>query len=130
MPPTAPSAGPAPRPIGQIAGYHAHVYYDPATTRAVAQALREQIGERFEVALGRWHDTPVGPHTGAMYQVAFTVESFAALVPFLMLNRNGLSVLVHPDTGAPRDDHLVHALWLGEPLALKPEVLPIGEPRP
>jgi len=113
------------QPLSSILSYHAHVYYDPAHTRAVAEALRQQIGERFRVQLGRWHDAPVGPHTAAMYQVAFEVSQFATLVPWLMLNRNGLDVLVHPNTLAPRDDHLVHALWLGRPLPLKEETLPL-----
>ena len=117
----------APRPISTIRDYHAHVYYDPATTRAAAEALRAGIDRGFVVRLGRWHDAHVGPHTGSMYQVAFAVDQFATLVPFLMLNRGGLSVLVHPNTGAPRDDHLVHALWLGEPLAIRGEVLEVGE---
>ena len=67
---------------------------------------------------------PVGPHTAAMYQVAFATGLFADFVPWLMLNRSGLTVLVHPNTLAPRDDHLIHALWLGPPLALKEAVLP------
>lgn len=112
------------QPLSRVLSYHAHVYYDPAHTRAVAEALRQQIAERFSVQLGRWHDVPVGPHTAAMYQVAFEVAQFATLVPWLMLNRQGLDVLVHPNTLAPRDDHLVHALWLGRPLPLKEETLP------
>ena len=108
-----------------ILGYHAHVYYDPAATRARAEALRRRIGERFAVQLGRWHDQPVGPHSAAMYQVAFAPELFASLVPWLMLHRDGLDVLVHPNTLAPRDDHLRHALWLGNPRALKAERLPL-----
>ena len=59
-----------------------------------------------------------------MYQVAFDIAVFAGLVPWLALHRQGLSVLVHPNTLAPRADHLEHALWLGAPLALRPEVLP------
>ena len=43
--------------------------------RGVAEALRQRIGERFVVQLGRWHDVPVGPHTAAMYQVAFDARS-------------------------------------------------------
>lgn len=108
-----------------ILNYHAHVYYDPVATRSTAEALRQRIGERFSVQLGRWHDLPVGPHTEAMYQVAFAAEAFASFVPWLMLNRAGLTVLVHPNTLAPRDDHLLHALWLGPPLALKQDVLPL-----
>ena len=108
-----------------ILSYHAHVYYDPVATRSTAEALRQRIGERFSVQLGRWHDLPVGPHIASMYQVAFAAEVFASFVPWLMLHRAGLTVLVHPNTLAPRDDHLVHALWLGPPLALKEDVLPL-----
>jgi aromatic ring-cleaving dioxygenase len=74
--------------------------------------------------LGRWHPTPIGPHAAAMYQAAFGVEAFAGLVPWLALHREGLSILMHPNTLAPRADHLVHVLWLGPPLPLRPEVLP------
>ncbi len=59
-----------------------------------------------------------------MYQVAFAPEVFPALVPWLALNRQGLTVLVHPETDRPRDDHLLHALWLGEKLPLKADILP------
>jgi DOPA 4,5-dioxygenase len=114
----------APRRIAEIDSYHAHIYYDPATSRAVAEALRHRIGERFPVQLGRWHDVTVGPHVRAMYQVAFAPHVFPALVPWLMLNRAGLTVLVHPNTDNPHDDHLEHALWLGEKLDVKGEVLP------
>jgi DOPA 4,5-dioxygenase len=110
----------------RIRSYHAHVYYDPATSRAAAERLRQRIAERFSVQLGRWHDVPVGPHSAAMYQVAFATEVYAALLPWLMLNRDGLNILVHPNTLAPRDDHLRHALWLGEPLALNEQVLPLS----
>ena len=81
-----------------IRSYHAHIYYDPAT-RPVAERLREAIGDGFTVELGRWHDEPVGPHPISMYQVAFAVAEFPRLVPWLMLNRGGLDVLVHPQTG-------------------------------
>jgi len=100
------------------------VYFDPAATRASAERVRAGIARRFRVQLGRWHEVPIGPHSQAMYQVAFEVGVFAGLVPWLALHREGLSVLVHPNTLAPRADHLVHAIWLGAPLPLRPEVLP------
>ncbi len=106
-----------------IRGYHAHIYYDPATTREVAARVREGIGERFKVVLGRWHDEPVGPHPISMYQVAFEAGEFPRLVPWLLLNRGGLDVLVHPETDNAYDDHAVHAMWLGTKLPLRLEVL-------
>src|SRR5262249_4893628 len=43
--------------------------------------------------------TPVGPHTQAMYQLAFPPSLLASFLPWLMLNREGLSILLHPGTG-------------------------------
>ena len=90
----------------------------------IAETLRERIAERFSVLIGRWHDVQVGPHTRSMYQVAFPTAEFARLVPWLMLNRRGLAVLIHPNTGHPKRDHLVHAMWLGEILDINSEPLP------
>jgi aromatic ring-cleaving dioxygenase len=109
----------------RIKGYHAHIYYDPAdpATRATAERLRHGIGERFTARLGNWHDDPVGPHPVAMYQVVFADDEFPRLVPWLMLNRDGLNVLVHPLSGDSVADHTRFALWLGQPLPLRIEVL-------
>jgi aromatic ring-cleaving dioxygenase len=103
---------------GQIRGFHAHIYYD-ARTKPVAEALREAIAAQFTTELGSWHDEPVGPHPVSMYQVAFAPEEFGRFVPWLMLNRGGLDVLVHPQTGDAYEDHTGHALWLGSKLPLR-----------
>src|ERR1700751_3771035 len=113
-----------PRPYGEIASFHAHIYYDPATTRGEAERLRHWIGERFSVTLGRWHDVKVGPHDQAMYQVAFAKEVFAELVPWLMLNSGGLSILLHPNTTNPRRAHLAAPVWIGTPPAAPGDILP------
>ncbi|MGY9006865.1 MAG: DOPA 4,5-dioxygenase family protein [Alphaproteobacteria bacterium] len=99
-----------------IPAWHAHIYYDPATTRTIAADLREKIAPAFPTAIiGGWHDRNVGPHTQPMYQVAFDAALFDTFVPFLALNRAGLAVLVHPhSTGDHVADHMEHAIWLGE----------------
>lgn len=105
-----------------ITDWHAHIYYDPAD-RTAAAALRAGIESNFAVRMGRWHDEPVGPHPQAMYQVAFEPPMFEKLVPWLALNRGDLAVLVHPETGNAVADHSKHALWLGDKLPLKLEIL-------
>lgn len=62
-----------------------------------------------------------------MYQVAFATAEFARFVPWLMINRRGLAVLIHPNTGEPKRDHLTHALWLGEVLEINAAPLPDRE---
>src|SRR5690242_120249 len=102
-----------PLALSEITSYHAHIYYDLGEERGRAERLRTLIGERFVARIGAWHDELVGPHLKAMYQVAFAVDLFPRFVPWLMLNRMGLSILVHPNTRWPHADHLTHALWLG-----------------
>jgi aromatic ring-cleaving dioxygenase len=111
-----------------IEAYHAHVYYDPAATKERAARLRDEIGARFPQAkLGRWHDELVGPHPQSMYQVAFPTELLAAFVPWLMLNRDGLTVLLHPETGNAYRDHTVHAAWFGAVLPLRLDAFKNGD---
>jgi aromatic ring-cleaving dioxygenase len=107
----------------RITDYHIHVYYDPDTRDSAAQ-LRAWIEERFTVRMGRWHDVPVGPHPTAMYQIQFETGLFPTLVPFIMMNRMGLTILLHPQSGRPRDDHTVNATWMGAVLPLNTAVLP------
>ena len=104
------------RPASDIKGYHAHIYYEPQTKEAAAR-VREGLS-RFNVVLGRWHDELVGPHLKGMYQALFAPEEFAKVVPWLMLNREGLDILVHPETGEGKGDHVDRSLWLGKNLGV------------
>jgi aromatic ring-cleaving dioxygenase len=107
-----------------IAAYHAHVYFDSPATRAVAASLRDQVAAAFpDARLGGWHEIAVGPHTSPMFQILFATGRLATLLPWLMLNRAGLSILVHPETGNDYADHAEHAAWLGTPLPLRLDIL-------
>ncbi len=113
-----------PKDTARIKDWHIHVYFTPET-RDTAALLRQWVEERFTVRMGRWHDALVGPHTQPMYQIAFMPDQFPTLVPFVMMNRMGLTVLLHPESGRQLDDHTLHATWMGEVLPLKTDVLPV-----
>jgi aromatic ring-cleaving dioxygenase len=119
-PPKPPEIAASPADPQMIKHYHAHIYYDPALTRDRAALLRERVAAAFPAAtLGRWHDAPVGPHPQSMYQIAFPAELLASVVPWLMLNRDGLTILLHPETGNDYADHTEHAVWSGAILSLR-----------
>jgi len=113
---------PVPVDPARITDYHMHVYYDPGS-REQAALLREWVDARFAVRMGRWHEGPVGPHPTAMYQILFSTDVFPFVVPFVMMNRMGLTILLHPESGRPRDDHTLNATWMGEVLPLNTEIL-------
>jgi aromatic ring-cleaving dioxygenase len=108
--------------MAQLKGYHAHVYYD-AATRPVAERLRDTIISKFVVEPGAFSDEPRGPHPISQFNVIFETAEFQNIVPWLMLNREGLNVLVHPLTESSYDDHSKNALWLGTPVPMKLDIL-------
>lgn len=118
------------RRVGEIASFHAHVYFDGEPEAKKAKMLREAVGERFLVQLGRWHDQAIGPHDRGSYQIAFAPDLFATLVPWLMLNHDGLSILVHANSGQCRRDHVEDSLWIGARLSLNEAEIPEIEDPP
>jgi len=111
--------------VGNL-GYHAHIYFDPEKTRGVAERVYAALAEKFSVELDGLRDGPVGPHPIANALVIFKPDQFARLVPYLMQNREGLDVLVHPLTRDAVVDHTDFAIWLGNPVPLRLHTLPHG----
>jgi DOPA 4,5-dioxygenase len=106
----------------ELKGYHAHVYYDVAT-RQTAERLRDAIINQFAVRPGAFSDEPIGPHPVSQFSVIFETGEFQKIVPWLMLNRESLDVLVHPLTESSYDDHSKNAMWLGTPVPMRLEIL-------
>ena len=106
----------------EIKGYHAHVYYS-AATRQITERLRETIIGKFTVEPGRFSDEPIGPHPISQFNIIFQTTEFQTIVPWLMLNREGLDVLIHPLTVSSYDDHSKNALWMGTPVPMRLDIL-------
>ncbi|HTV87933.1 MAG TPA: DOPA 4,5-dioxygenase family protein [Stellaceae bacterium] len=105
-------------------GYHAHIYYEVKSTRGVAERLCAAIEAEFSVEIVGFRDELRGPHPISNVLVIFEGDQFERVVPYLMLNRGDLDVLVHPLTDDAVLDHSDYAIWLGTPVPLKLHTLP------
>ena len=101
-----------------ISAYHAHVYFD-AASKEQARTLCEAAGRALPVAVGRVHEGPVGPHPRGSCQLSFVASELGAVLPWLLIRRNGLTVFVHAMTGDALKDHTDHVVWLGPSETLK-----------
>ncbi|WP_299728246.1 DOPA 4,5-dioxygenase family protein [uncultured Endozoicomonas sp.] len=102
-----------------IHGYHAHIYFDVKEAEK-AETLCKAAGEKFPLRVGIMHLQPVGPHPRGSCQLAFKNSLMGDMLPWLIENRNGLTILLHTLTGDDYLDHTDNAFWLGtaEPLNL------------
>ena len=102
----------------KINSYHAHVYFD-ADTQSTAQQVCEEAVRLFPaVRMGRMHVRNVGPHPRWSCQLDFSAEIFDQIFPWLVMNRQGLTIFTHPETGDHLADHRDRAIWMGEMLEL------------
>ena len=106
----------------ELKGYHAHVYFD-ASTRASAEQFRDTIVGRFAVQAGVFADEARGPHPIPQFNIIFEEPEFAKIVPWLILNHDPFSVLIHPLSPSNYDDHSKYAMWLGTPVPMRLERL-------
>lgn len=95
-----------------IRDFHAHIYFNPAQL-AEAQALAAAALARFGVAVGHFHQRPVGPHPRGSVQMTVPTEMFGELATWLAINRGDLTIFAHASTGDDKLDHAHNVVWFG-----------------
>ena len=102
--------------------YHAHIYYD-VDSKPIAMEVVQQLEQLFNVEIGHFHDTPVGPHPTGSIQITVGPEPFGTIINWFALNRQGLTIFWHANTGDVMKDHTEHTLWMGSMPELNLDVL-------
>lgn len=102
--------------------YHAHIYWNNNEERDIALSIREDLIQ-LGCQLGRVHDIAIGPHPLAMYQVNYDDGNKKLIEQLLISKSNGISILLHEDTGDDIHDHTEGVRWINNPLPLDIEWL-------
>lgn len=92
--------------------FHAHIYFEPGEL-GQAQALAAEAQRRFGLAVGRFHQSPVGPHPRGSVQMTVPTDRFGEVATWLAVNRAGLTIFAHASTGDDRLDHAHNVVWFG-----------------
>ena len=95
-----------------IRDFHAHIYFDAAEVEQ-ARALGAAAHSKFGVPEGHYHLRPVGPHPRGSCQLTVPAEQFGDVARWLVLNRGGLTIFAHANTGDDLADHTDHVIWFG-----------------
>jgi aromatic ring-cleaving dioxygenase len=98
--------------------YHAHVYFD-LSQESLATRLHHAITTDRDDILRIYPlvTRKVGPHDKPMFEVHFN-DNRQGFINWLDQHREGLSVLIHPNTSNELQDHTDSAVWLGEELPI------------
>ena len=101
--------------------FHIHLYFDE-TTIPLAKDLAKDIQEKYSIGVGTFHEKNVGPHPRWSVQLSVPTELFGDVLSYTAINRKGLIVFSHPDTGSDLIDHTDSAIWMGEILDLNLDI--------
>lgn len=99
-------AGPA------IRDFHAHIYFGPDELDR-AKALAGAAQAKFGVAIGHFHERPVGPHPRGSVQMTVPTGQFGEVATWLAVNRAELTIFAHASTGDDWRDHTHNVVWFG-----------------
>ena len=120
-------------------GYDVHVVYtddDAAAAHDLYRAFMAYLdAEGIPCVRPIQFPDPVGPWPTSMWQILLRNPDPAAIerdlgrcVAWMMINRGGLSVMIHPNTtrdgefGGGHADHSQYMLWMGAPQVLKLQI--------
>ncbi|CAF1157595.1 unnamed protein product [Adineta ricciae] len=126
--------------------YHIHVYFLQKNENQTNEAtsLRNRFIERFNVdscnddcetwcpKICHWdlNMAPIGPHPIGSWGIYLPLEQFIDAVSFISINHGNLTVLLHPNSGRPKIDHLLNAFWIKSILPLDGDQLSDIAPPP
>ncbi len=102
--------------------YHVHVYFD-TTSKPTAEQVIDELSSKFPLAVGHFHDHPVGPHPMGSCQLTVAMENLGNVIDWLAKNRRGLTIFTHANTGDIIKDHTDHTIWLGTMPKLNLDIL-------
>ncbi len=93
-------------------GYHVHVYFT-SQSKPAAQTVVSGLAENFGLKPGSFHDKQVGPHPVGSCLLVIPVDLLGPVINWLTLNRQGLTIFIHAETGDVMKDHTEHTIWMG-----------------
>lgn len=106
-----------------------HLYFTKDTYES-ALKVRENMSKAFPKMT--FYDPvpyPIGPHPLPMWEAHFsniindgTDEELGRILIWLIQNRNGHSVIIHPNTQDMRRDHSTDAIWIGTQLTMNMKI--------
>jgi DOPA 4,5-dioxygenase len=100
-----------------VRNFHAHIYFDPAELPA-AREFAERARSAFGAEVGHFHERPVGPHPRGSCQLTLAADRFGDFARWSSVNRSGLTIFAHANTGNDLRDHTDHVIWFGPSEAL------------
>lgn len=96
----------------EVSDFHAHIYFDAdQLDQARELACAAQAG--FDLRVGRFHSTPVGPHPRGSCQLTVPPHEFGSFAAWIAVHRRSLTVFAHLSTGNDLADHTDHVIWFG-----------------
>ncbi|OUR93555.1 4,5-dioxygenase [Halobacteriovorax marinus] len=105
----------------EIKDFHIHLYYDESTIN-IAKEVGLKAQSEFDISIGRFHEKNVGPHPRWSVQLSIPTDKFGEILAWVSLNRKGLTIFSHPNTGDDLLDHTEHSIWMGELLELNTKI--------